>query len=619
MRKRLIINIILILCYPAISRGQETLIGLQTNRLISKEKRNDIPVKSTPAEMVELPFFDDFSQNSFLPSPKFWSDNYAFINNTYSDKQPTMGMATVDALDDFGKLYETTTPDVFEADHLTSQPINLNYLPADNVFLTFFYQPGGFGDVPEPKDSLTVQFFAPLENKWYSVWRAPGAVQEKFKPAVIRIENQRYLKTGFRFRFVNWSSLNTSFGEPSIIGNSDHWNIDYVYLNRNRNEADTTLADVAFRTPVRSLLKTHESMPWKQFSQVYLQEMGSSILIHYRNNDKITRNITRNFVIRDIYRNLVVHSFSAGAVNIDPYTDVDYNANLIYTFNSTNNDSALFKITSYLKTDDFDPKQNDTMTYYQVFSNYFAFDDGTPEAGYGINGQGSRNAMVAYRFKSFIQDTLRALRICFNDSYMNSNQRAFDIMVWDDNNGLPGNLIYSMENVLAVPDEDLNGYTTYKLPDGVMIDGTFYIGWRQRSETFLNVGFDVNTPHKGRQFYWLNGVWYQSQKDGTIMIRPVSGAPLKITSAEETESDPPIEKVFGFWPNPASDHLNLKCDDPVLAAKSFVSIIDLQGREYIRVRYSERIDISFLRPGIYTVLITADRIRAGHFRLVKTR
>ena len=41
---------------------------------------------------------------------------------------------------------------------------------------------------------------------------------------------------------------------------------------------------------------------------------------------------------------IIIHlsiSFSAGATNIDPLTNVDYNANLVYTFNSDNNDSAL--------------------------------------------------------------------------------------------------------------------------------------------------------------------------------------------------------------------------------------------------------------------------------------
>ncbi len=57
--------------------------------------------------------------------------------------------------------------------------------------------------------------------------------------------------------------------------------------------------------------------------------------------------------------------------------------------------------------------------------------------------------MMAYRYKSFIQDTLRAISICFNDSYMNANKRAFDIMVWKDNNGIPGDVIYSVEEVMV--------------------------------------------------------------------------------------------------------------------------------------------------------------------------
>ncbi|HSN50023.1 MAG TPA: T9SS type A sorting domain-containing protein, partial [Bacteroidales bacterium] len=554
---------------------------------------------------------------SFLPSPKWWSDNFAFINNTYSNQQITIGIATLDALDNSGKLYETATSEGFEADHLTSQPINLNYTSAENIWFSFYYQPGGLGDKPELKDSLTLQFFAPEESRWRSVWKADTSRQLKFKPVIIRIEDSRYLKTGFKFRFVNWASLSSDIKDPSMIGNCDHWNIDYVYLNKNRNAADTSLADVAFSRPLRSILKTHEAMPWKQFRQVYLQEMGSSIPIHYRNNDKITRNVTRNFEIRDLLTNTVSHSFSAGAANVDPFTNVDYNANLIYTFNNSSTDSAIFRITCYLKTDDFDPKGNDTLVYNQVFRNYFAYDDGSSEGGYGINGQGSRNAMVAYRFKSFLQDTIRAIRICFNDSYLNSNQRAFDIMIWDDNNGLPGNVIYSAENMLVEPGDEINGYHTYILPDGVMVNGVFYAGWRQRSETFLNAGFDVNTPNRGRQYYWLNGTWLLSQKDGSIMIRPVVGAPIKTTSSDDV--NPPDIKRYTIWPNPASDYINLNFTELALSRSAYVSIIDMQGRELMKVPYSERIDISRIRPGIYTVIAISEGRRTGFFRLVITK
>jgi hypothetical protein len=226
--------------------------------------------------------------------------------------------------------------------------------------------------------------------------------------------------------------------------------------------------------------------------------------------------------------------------------------------------------------------------------------------------------MVAYRFKSFMQDTVRAINICFNDSYRNSNQRAFDLMIWDDNNGLPGNVLYSAENVIAEPGDDINGFRTYILPDGVMVDGIFYAGWKQRTETFLNAGFDVNTPHNGRQFYWLNGLWNQSQKEGSIMIRPVVGPPLKTTSSDD-QILPEDVSEFKVWPNPASDYINIRCDELLLSRSAFISVIDLQGRERLKVPYSERIDISTLRPGVYTVIPMNGQNRLGYFRLIKLK
>jgi hypothetical protein len=84
-------------------------------------------------------------------------------------------------------------------------------------------------------------------------------------------------------------------------------------------------------------------------------------------------------------------------------------------------------------------------------------------------------------------------------------------MVWDNNNGIPGDVIYSKEEVMVEQGNQINGFYTYSIPEGVMVKDIFYVGWKQRSETFLNAGFDVNTPHGGRQFFWLNGEWMQSQ------------------------------------------------------------------------------------------------------------
>jgi hypothetical protein len=618
MFKRIILYGIFLNSWLVSILAQEVVNGLQSNyRIIHNAEKIKGSRGLTSADTLVLPFFDDFSGHSIFPDSKKWTDNYVFINNTYSDRQITVGIATFDALDNSGKMYDQASSSGFEADHLTSQPINLNYTASDNIWLSFFYQAGGLGDPPESIDSLTLQFFAPLEQKWYSIWKVGGSLDQRFKPAIIRIDKDRFLQKGFQFRFVNYASISPNLTDPSMVGNCDIWNVDYVLLDKNRNAADTTFADVAFTLPLRSLLKSHEAMPWKQFRQVYLQEMGSSILIHYRNNDTLTRNITRNFEIWDVYKNSQAYSFSAGATNIGPLTNVDYNANLVYTFNTGNNDSALFRITASLKTDNFDPKGNDTLIYYQVFKNYFAFDDGTSEGGYGINGLGSRNAMVAYKFTSFLRDTLRAIQICFNDSYQHANQREFDLEVWDDNNGIPGSVLYTREDVIVEQGNGINGFYTYTLPEGVVVNDVFYVGWKQRSESFLNAGYDINTPNAGKQFYWLNGEWIQSQVPGSIMIRPVVGSPLTITSVHDTYYKK--KNLMTIWPNPARDYINIEKGELQLSGSSDIIITDLNGHELIKVTYSDKVDISSLHDGMYFLVINTNGLPVGYNRFIKSR
>ena len=618
MIKQIILYLLLLLFCIEESYAQEVVTGLQSNYIITKNGDQKAKNKAAAtSDTLELPFFDDFSGQSVFPDINRWLDDFVFINNTYSDQQITAGIATFDALDNSGRLYETATTTGFIADQLTSYPVNINYPASADIWLSFLYQAGGLGDSPEPKDSLTLQFLAPEENQWHSVWKVDGNTDQLFKQVIIRIEDPRFLKKGFQFRFINYASLSPNLNDPSMVGNCDQWNVDYVLLDKNRNAGDTIYADVAFRLPLRSLLKTYEAMPWKQYREIELQEMGSSILVHYRNNDTITRNVTRDFEILDVNKNSLVHIFSAGASNISPLTSVDYDANLVYNFNTDNNDSAVFRITSILKTDEFDPKGNDTLVYFQIFKNYFAFDDGSSEAGYGINGLGSRNAMFAYRFVSYIPDTLRAINICFNDSYLDANKREFDLVVWDDNNGVPGNILFTLEQIMVEQGVSINGFYTYKIPEEVIINNVFYVGWRQRSESFLNAGFDVNTPNSGRQFYWLNGEWQQSQKQGSVMIRPVIGYPLIVTSVNDIIYR--NKNLIKIWPNPASDYITVDAGELMMSGVPYITIMDLYGRELIKVRLTERIDISSLPAGVYIVIASLNGKPAGYSRLIKTR
>jgi len=615
MIKKSILNIILFYLCIFNTEGQEIVIGLQVNPVIKNTVTDYSKAKSLSGDTLELPFFDDFSSRSVFPDPSKWSDIDVFINNTYTDKQITTGVATFDALDNTGELYETASSILFEADHLTSQPLDINFPVSDNIKLSFCYQAGGLADLPEENDSLTLQFYAPEEEKWYSVWKSTGNSYPEFRSVIIGIDQDRFLRKGFRFRFINYASLSSNLDDLSLIGNCDQWNVDYVLLDKNREPDDTTYTDVAFTLPLRSLLNEHEAMPWKQFKEIQYQEMGEAVTIHYRNNDIIERNVTRKFEIRDIYNNTIVKSFTAGATNVLPSTNIDYDAFHVYTFNNSNPDSALFLIKCWLITDDFDPKENDTIVYFQHFNNYFAFDDGSAEGGYGVNGLGSNNAMVAYRFRSFIQDTIRGIQICFNDSYMNANQRLFDLMIWDDAGGIPGDILYTQEEVMVKPGDELNGFHTYAFPISVPVNNTFYVGWRQRSEVFLNAGLDVNTTHAGRQLYWINGNWNTSRITGSVMIRPVLGPPL-VTSVNDLQYRD--YNVLHFWPNPAGDFIIIDEEEQGNRIPD-ISIYDLQGRELLNVPLRDRIDISSLEKGLYIIIAHRKGIPVGYNRLIKSR
>jgi hypothetical protein len=101
------------------------------------------------------------------------------------------------------------------------------------------------------------------------------------------------------------------------------------------------------------------------------------------------------------------------------------------------------------------------------------------------------------------------------------------------------------------------------------------------------------------------------------MIRPVVGAPLIVTSVEKPTYN--IEKQMNIWPNPAKDFINIEQGELHLFESSFISIIDLNGRELIKVPYSQRIDISSLRDGMYILIISTNGIPVGYNRIMKIR
>ena len=84
------------------------------------------------------PFVDDFSYRSAVPNPALWSDANVWINDALPLYQNSVGVATFDGCNEFGKPYVpgSTNSDTL-ADVLTSNYLNLQGM--SNVWLSFQY------------------------------------------------------------------------------------------------------------------------------------------------------------------------------------------------------------------------------------------------------------------------------------------------------------------------------------------------------------------------------------------------------------------------------------------------------------------------------------------------
>ncbi len=578
--------------------SQEILTGIEINQPVRDRHLDPGPatLKSLDAGMLELPFFDDFSQSDVYPDQGKWSDKYVFVNNDYPVNPVSIGVATFDAIDHTGALYSHASTWPFVADSLTSLPINLDYLPEDSIYLSFFYQPQGKGDMPQSHDSLRLEFYSPENDEWNNVWSVPGNSLHDFRLVMIPVTAPEYLREGFRIRFSNIASLADNHINPGAMGNGDHWNIDYIYLNRDRTFSDTVFRDVAFVRPLESLLNNYESMPWNQFQQGRVAEMASVIPVTYRNNDNVTRNIRRQFSIFNVQENRPVHSFSGGTANIGASSIQEFNADLAYSFSGSGSHYQDFRIKAWIETDYFDFKGNDTVTYLQSFGDYFALDDGTAEKGYGLSGGGTENARLAYKFNAYTPDSLQAVNIYFNQSLNNASRQYFHLAIWDDNNGKPGNRIYSLEGVRPMYGETLNSFHTYHLDHAVPVSGVFYVGIIQTSTDFLNIGWDVNRDNSHRIFYNIHGDWKNTSFEGSLMIRPVMGS-SPVTSVTDNLLDKPSVRVY---PNPAARVLYIDAGPGLDRNMVRYKLYNRVGQMvYQGTGHDRSIDLSSFLPGIY--------------------
>ncbi|MDX9848704.1 MAG: T9SS type A sorting domain-containing protein [Tenuifilaceae bacterium] len=640
MIRTLGVALLLFIFLPGIAQpqsGGEVLVGLESLSIPSAPIQ-----KRVTKSVLELPFFDDFSRGLSYPVSTLWDGMHVLVNPSYAINPPTIGVATFDALSSKGTLHPGASTLPFSSDTLTSNTINLQYPGDTTVYISFHFQPQGLGYEPGPRDSLLLEFYNVEKDAWEGAWAAWVDFEakklyqhNKLRDRKLTVESdtlnrtffrvhfpiiyEQFLNSAFRFRFRNIASISSNSDVPGLRGNSDHWNIDLVYINRGRSYTDTLLNDVTFAKPLGSILNNYESLPWLHFNQTARSaELTNPLVsqITYRNLGKQIWNITRLFQVYNHSTNQQ-YNHSGGNSNISGLTEFTYSRLYLYDLTSSWADSARFTFSSFLTTDFSEAtahlRWNDTIRYTQNFLNYYAYDDGSAESGYGLYGEGTQNGRVAVKFTSYKADWLVGVYMYFNRTFGDANQKYFKLAVWDDNNGKPGNVVYVQEGVRPIFTDSLNRFTLFKLNEKLWLEpGTFYVGWIQITTDMLNVGFDRNRNIRQKHFYNIDGNWKNTQFEGALMVRPVFG---KLT--EWPTSNPLIieRETFTLYPNPAKEYIRVDLPNP--SENTIVNIYGITGQFLLSVRYSgQPIDISRLPSGTYLVRVTEGGRILGTQKLV---
>lgn len=262
--------------------------------------------------------------------------------------------------------------------------------------------------------------------------------------------------------------------------------------------------------------------------------------------------------------------------------------------------TKVFQIKNYFDLNSLvdDYPGNDTVNSYQVFGSYYAYDDGSAEVGYGVQGVGSK---LAHEFDIKKADTLTAFQIYFTPIQYNHSAQSVRLKIWSSLN--PEVEVYSQPaSIFSSPIySNTNEFLNYQLDVPVYLGaGTYYIGWEKISSEFLNVGWDLNTNNRTKVHINAVGVWQNASFDGTLMLRPVFGSYADPqVNVEELENHPTNLRVY---PNPARDQLYFDINQQ---GNYRVDLMTLAGQVLHTVDATEgQISLSSISSGLYIVRLT---------------
>ncbi|MCB0738179.1 MAG: T9SS type A sorting domain-containing protein [Bacteroidetes bacterium] len=601
---------LLFICLAQLAFGQEEIKPLYSNSALTLQAEQLKSYKKPKDTTLNLPFIEDFSTAYYYPNEKKWQDNHVFVNANFSVNAPSIGVATFDGLNHRGYPYndQGKVRPVY-CDNLTSQFIDLSsYKNADSVYLSFFFQAKGLGENPENVDSLILQFkWKKDTSNWQTVWAVNGGADTIDKPSFKEImvwindTGYNYFHDEFQFRFRN-------YGNPT--GALDHWHVDYIIVDANRSINSTYINDFTLYQKPNYLTKIYTSMPFKAFEAAYNTYVSDSIKFHFNNITPEEQLPQLGYNIFDVTNNKFINheqqrqnpTFLPGLRKtwvLETYVDITK-----FRYDGVILDDLKLEVELNAEAVPNDlVNTNHKYSFIQHFGNYYAYDDGTAEGGYGL--EDARSGGVALKFNAVLPDTLRYLAFSFTSAKEQiASPQKFNLVVWDKI--LPQGSESELARITgATPiySSVLNGWALYKLEEPIYVDGDFYIGWEQFKEYNFNVGFDRNYGDFNRNrpnpnlYFNTAGEWTRSTKIGTPLIRPIFGHEDLVSVNEKLNNQKIIS--FDIYPNPCNSFFSIKTS----ALIEKVEIYDITGRLILTQNIINEpiINVQPLINGVYTV------------------
>jgi hypothetical protein len=568
--------------------------------------------------VVSLPFWDDFSITGERTDSLKWSINQGVkISNSYGINAPSIYQAVFDGVNVNGAAYSESTSFNGAGDSLVSQSINLSNIAQsrrNTVYLSFYYQIKGLGEIPEETDSLQLRFFR-SDSTWVPIDINPenpnslaltGGIELLqfdedsvllFNQVIVPVQDPAFFHRNFKFKFVSYSNLS---------GIYDTWIIDYIYLNIDREPGETTYRDRSISSSISSPFTPYHKIPTEQFSAFVDAASRQNQHVSLTNLETGIFTVEYNHILRNLNSGQVI---SSGSLTDDLFINVEFGRTVegISPFElSLAGDSVVIESEFYYNTGDtllsednsinqltyypIDLRVNDTLRTRYTLQDQFAYDDGSAEFAAGINLLGGK---LAVEYTCYESDTLTAIDVYFPQISPTNAGETVDIIVWLNLENEEGDEEILRRFPYTIESKGSNEFTRLKITDPLLLEDTFYIGYVQFTDNFIGLGFDKNSlSGSNRIFFNTERQWIQNERiSGSLMIRPV----FESQSEFVLDAGRRIEDALVVFPNPSENGLfQIKGE-----ADSWL-VTDLSGKSVAEsTTGEEQIDLSREKPGMY--------------------